>query len=527
MIQEARSPAAVRLLVDRTRYAVHRVDDGNDANWSLRICRSGLHTTGKKPTPSTGGGANPLQDLDDLLVRCDSSSVTVFRGGCTPVPAFFWWQGAQLVISTSPDFGRRLRSDYLAQLLASAWRQPHEPLFAETPFEGVQRALKGHATRIDRSNRRVESTLLTFESSSWSASCDDDVLDLIEARIAERIRALPKTQHVGLELSGGIDSTLVGSVWNRVREDRIRTVYSIVYPFFEFRNERRHIDEARQLMRADASFVDDGVALTCLAQTELHRRFAEPNMGMYGMAQGHALYEQMRQAGCDYFLSGTAGDTLFTVGAAHFASAVATGHSPDWLHGSQRKTYNDQVHLQASIWGDAGARQRLFYAGLTLDDAWVESAFETGAPCRLSPLVTASLLPIGEWCTRPENARARLNKWPMRELLRRHGAPNIAARQGKVPYDGLYARAYIDRQHWLSALVHDMRHELEHAGADSQALAKALARRDVDEMDERNLAVAVSFLMWIRDLKRRRLSETDAPTDIELNHQPNRCLEPI
>ncbi len=439
--------------------------------------------------------------LDSFAVDQNGSggAVRIERGG-QAAKAAYWPQRAnpQVVPAISELADLRLRPDALAFYMATMAQGPVEQrVVSETLFENVRKAPAGLNTIVETSG---EAKLFPRAPAPLEPGLSEETMArrLKEALLDTARDVLAGRSTVWLEASGGIDSTLMGALARRVLPagSRMNTL-SILYPYYEFRRERRFIDIAVAALSGTPTFLDGA---RCLSFSDLDAggALSEPSLVMAGLAQHRAMFAAVNEPDA-LLLTGNGGDNLFALGPdrqPRFTSKLA---QHDWMSNAFATALAAHFErLRDHYAKHAWANDEAFQSGSDLDDRWTEREITSRLGIHRTHLfLTPDILSLisGLWRQRPTPAQG---KWILVRYFEDLIPSEILHRTGKVAYNGLYVRAYRAASRNLVAMVNRHRDHLDSMGVSANGLALHIDRlRDGKLEGDLEVSTVVTYLMWL------------------------------
>ena len=201
----------------------------------------------------------------------------------------------------------------------------------ETLFAGVRRLLPGAWIRVDHTAERHGTIAWVDPHAEIRYRREQDyaehLRDLLRVSVRARLRG---AEHIGVELSGGLDSSTVAAIARDElgveAPERLRLM-SLVFPGLAC-DERRLIDACHRAWRLPADVVEaGGHAAASTAGDSRHLDFpAYPNGTM-----SSGLRRRAKAAGVRVILTGIGGDEWFTGSRYHCADAIRRGRLVDGL----------------------------------------------------------------------------------------------------------------------------------------------------------------------------------------------------
>lgn len=286
---------------------------------------------------------------------------------------------------------------FLAEVLAYAITSREETL-----YRGVERVVAGTAVELRRHDERSwvwapDWSPARSRSFASAADADDAYLEVLSVAVRDRLRA-PESGRpldVGLELSGGLDSSSVAALASaHVGRDALRS-FTVTFP-------GRACDEARFADEVVTTLGLVGTAVPCpIAPTGWFRESVLATCDLSMTPNGVpalGLRQVSRAAGITGLLNGHGGDERFDVSLVHPVELALRGRIPSALESARRLAPGDSLLTAAR---DGIARpfmgvslRRLGMRGGWRDRApWVTDAFARSVDLdqRIRPSYPAAL----------------------------------------------------------------------------------------------------------------------------------------
>ena len=453
--------------------------------------------------------ARGLEPTDAVVVIGASGDVLAARGGAANFPLFWRVTGGSLVITTTLpiDEERRLsRGGLMGSLVVASVANQAEPnLETRTPIAGWFRARRGTVSVLSASEGCVaEHPIDLAESDDPPRDREEVILTIREAmdQFGRRLAAHPRAM---VELSGGFDSTLAAI---GVRAGGIDLLgVSITFPFYEFRFEediQAAVASSLQMSRVRL----DGRQMLPFAPSDWLPRLDEPAIAVVALRQALTMARLAASEGLDRILVGHGGDQLF---------------SEDLLGQERLRRPLERRAFSSTTWPGIDQTEAIVAseppfmrrsAMTFLYDARFDVAFkEAFGTVGRTPFTDLAWVRAGLAAAR---LSARLGAPEGKRILAEAFAPElpsaVTARRGKVPWDGVVARAYAQHGSAIATEIEAARGPLECVGVDMRWLGKrveelASGRRSTTAKDDREVIAAYALAMWLRSWGVQRVSD--------------------
>lgn len=450
----------------------------------------------------------------DVFARCAEITwntyteiLSISKGPLCSFRLFWTLRGLELVISDhiSRD-DRPLDPVGFATFLAACWRGPVEPLSSElTPVTGVYRATGGFVTSYDCKKLEVKRHIKRWARHYDRLPSHEEVAWATKQAASELVSNLGLVERrIGLEMSGGIDSTLSALLYREYSNQALDFAWTIRYPFYEFRREAVYINQANQIIGPRVCRQTDGATLVPYGRLSERFPHAEPSLAMLGIAQALALFDSMNDAGVEVSLNGNGGDTLYEVGWRGLrGSRRKKAETPRWLTRKAKDLLSAALHSENMQFVTDEKCQQVFESGITLDDMSLESNLHAIYPVRRLSLVSSVKL-LGAMSTgftllsHNSVSVPGTEKYALRQLLRNYGDDFLSSRVGKVPYDATYASGLLANFDQLMHLIDIATDHLSSLGIDVRSFRADLLQAHSRHRPIDNFAGGVlAFAYWI------------------------------
>ena len=496
--QVVRGDATVLLLKD----GLGRLPSAASQQVAFEIARAGGSGAAN---PDAAVAARRLGSLTDAFIVVRPDALIAVRGGAAATRLFLRREegGGWLLTDTLGDLDTgALHADWLAAFQANSVQGPFEPRATlATVFLGVHRIPPASVVELrgDEISRRE---ILHDDLHGLPTSSDDlrqALRDAIAATTRAAVEATPAGATVAYELSGGMDSTTVALVAQATveRTGRSSVAHSIVYPYHEFRRERRFIDAAAQAMGLVPRTLE-GHRLLPFDGWDAMPAHDEPSLACVGFAQHRAMLDAAASAGARVSFHGFGGDTIFGMGPARQFSGFAL-QRPAWLgkRGWQAMAHHLEVQQAWFGQGEAGFH-RQYFSGAHIDDGWADVVLGPRLGCaRAGGFTDPAVLRLAAklW---QHQAAGGAYKQILRDLYPTQLPAEILSRPHKVAYDGIYVRGYRRHRAMLENLVQRHAGTLADSDISPRKLLAALDKVCRGHLDgDQQLGAVLAGLIWI------------------------------
>lgn len=363
---------------------------------------------------------------------------------------------------------------------------------------GWMRCVRAAVTQIDLAtgNALVNRASLRPDEDLGRLS-DDDLAHAMREAVAAHLGRRKPNGPCAVELSGGIDSSIIAATLSRLDPDASHVGIGVTYPYYEFRHEPRYMqDMARKagiahvpLDGSDRLLFDPAPSLVT----------SEPSLVLMGHAYKALVIDGAARAGAEVLYNGHGGDQLFAMSPYTRESLVRPLDFRLLEPGlraqvqGQLEAYRDDLERRDAL------GQRHYFAGLLLYDGWMEDfARGTGLRCEPGLLSLRTLQLSWEMFRRPQWLDAGI----LRKRFARHAfsadlPDSILARRWKVGYDGLYRRGLYRNAARLASLVAQQSDHLSGMGVRVERCLEMLERvREMHFDDVELLYPLLCYALW-------------------------------
>lgn len=307
---------------------------------------------------------------------------------------------------------------------------------------------------------------------------------------------------IWLEASGGIDSTLMGSIAKIVKPNITINTISLLYPYYEFRREKRFIDSAINFLGGNPLYLDGSKSLSfdSIGSSYL---FSEPNLLMAGIAQQKMILESVSMKN-GLLLNGNGGDRLFSLGPFFEQGVVLKEYKHKWMDDFffERLQFSRNEIRKFNKFSSG----ENFISGVSIDDRWTEREFAPYFDVRrthffLDNEVTSIIHAL--WSVEKE---AGDGKWILKKYLPELFPYDIISRPKKVAYNALYVRSYKKNLNKILALIDEFNEELRGYGVNPKLLSEHVVNISNGKLDgDLEVSSVITFLMWLKPLLARNI----------------------
>lgn len=427
------------------------------------------------------------------------------RGGVGRYRLYFATGDDGVTVTNRLEGGGSIDMDAAAAYLAQATQcgafdVNHTVDTASRRFKRVPRAAVIEISPAKGTWKRTDFTLP--DDGACAGMAEDDLEAAIRDAMDDTIETYAGNANT-VEVSGGIDSTIVASRLKKLRPDAFETGLSIEYPYYEFRFERPKFIEPVYDMLGITPVWLDGASLGVFTPSDLPYH-DEPAFISIGMKQMELSFAAAGQAGADVIFNGQGGDQVMGVIAGEWQPPPDALKGIGWLKPDLADACRAQMDaLAAYMRGDDPDRPHAFYSGIMLHDGWPEFYYESGTGIRYEcGFVSARLFDLVQAWRRLYPDRRGFRKRAARHIFRDDLPPAIRDRRGKVAYNGAHIRSFIHNRGHIRKLIDRNRDALEQLGVDTGAL-----RRNIDVIctgksrSRRAVTAVLALALWL-DAKR-------------------------
>ena len=369
----------------------------------------------------------------------------------------------------------------------------YEPnLTLYTPFRDWRRFRRGAITTLNPDGRIQAETLVP---GNHRLNGTEDPATMLEVALDRFSKSTFHNQHILVEVSGGYDSTIAAlgarhevSSWDGV---------SIDYPYYEFRFEKEAQQAAAKSLSIKNHYWIDGSKFGSYTKSDWSPKTYEPCLGATGIERTRLVAETARKAGAKQILVGTGGDQLFGSDLTtpepfyyRFARRFFTGAGLAEFNNAQSCLRSE------SIWTDRSI-------GTYIDPApFYEQVLRDFDVLFVSPFADRQILQAALlWDEiKKQGSLSASNKDLMKFLAEIKLPSEIANRQGKAPYDGVWSRSYMSNGAHIGELFSVIESIFEKIGINSKWLFQQLGslikcRTDQDQ----EVIICYAIAMWFNE----------------------------
>ncbi len=376
---------------------------------------------------------------------------------------------------------------------------------------GWMRCVRAAVTRIDlATGEALVNRACLQPDEDLARLSDDDLAHAMREAVATHLgRRMPQGTGA-VELSGGIDSSIIAATLARLDPGASHIGIGVTYPYYEFRHEPHYMQDMARKARIAHVSLDGRDRLLFDPALTPGMGTSEPSLVLMGHAYKSLVIDAAVRADAQVLFNGHGGDQLFAMSPYTSESLVRaldfrlleTGLRTQ-VQG-QLEAYRDDLERRDAL------GQRHYFAGLLLYDGWMEDfARGTGLRCEPGLLSLRTLQLSWEMFRRPQWLDAGI----LRKRFARHAfsadlPESILARRWKVGYDGLYRRGLYRNAARLASLVAKQSDHLRSMGVRVERCLDMLERvREMHFDDVELLYPLLCYALWRASFEAR-----DAPT---------------
>lgn len=449
-----------------------------------------------------------LLEIDFAIVAIDlRGHIVLARGGVGRERLFH--RASAGMFEVESDLARHVQVDdvdreaFCAYLASAAGPVSGDLTFTTrtvASHAGWARCVRAAITRIELATGKVEVLQSSLDPDPGLCSLSDDELGVaMRDAVTDHLRRRAPEGACAVELSGGIDSSIIASTLTRLNPARETVGVGVVYPYYEFRHERRYMEDIARSARLQRIEVDGRHCLLFDPTSGGDQPTGEPSLVQMGKAYKRLVIETAAGAGAGALFNGHGGDQLFAMSPYTTDSLIRrvdyslidAGLNRD-VHG-QLEAYRDNLEKRHN------AGQRHYFAGLLLYDGWMED-FARGTGIRCEPgLLSVRTLQLSWEMFRRDNWRDTgiLRKRFARHAFRADLPDSIIQRRWKVGYDGLYRRGLYRNAPRLANLLASQSDHLRAMGVRVDACQRLLDRvRDMRFDEVELLYPLLCYALW-------------------------------
>lgn len=444
-------------------------------------------------------GSRHLEPTDALIVTRADGTVVVARGGAANFPLYWSRSGESIEISTSltVDGGstiwREGLLDSLAVVAVSYRGEPNTML--RSPVAGWHRLRRGAETRFAR-GEVVSQTPIDHGLALPSATREGLVRSIrtaLDQFAARQRRARTKAL---VELSGGVDSTLAALAAGN-HGIALHGV-SVHFPFYEFRFEDAIQQDTARALHIPRSVVD-GTELYSYAPPRFWPRLDEPATIVMALKRNQVMAELAVTEGTDRVYVGEGGDELFAEDVLEPVPTLAPLPRELFSRRAWQTVAQTGENLRRPC--EYGRRSLLTWVYDARLDVVVKDHY--GVTTR-SPFTDLAMARCGiQWATLKKELGLRQSKAILTEAFGSEMPQAVLSRRDKVPWDGVFARAYAAHGDTILAALDRSSRVLDHLGIDVPWLTRRVRRLSRWECtdfgtDDRLVFSAYAVATWLQ-----------------------------
>jgi len=248
-------------------------------------------------------------------------------------PLYYYVSSQRLIFASQLTCLRSnpaISSDVSARMIAGFMDYSYAQQRESTFFSAIRRVPAAHV--LELTTGRLELThYWDFTPREWlGAGSESDVTETFRTLLEMSVRnAIEGEDRIGTTLSGGLDSTTIACIANRVREKTSLAPISVIYPGLP--PELNGVDEQDYIREVNLTECEPLMAIrgdlySPVAMLRDHIRLVgQPHHGM-GLFVNALVYEQAAVSGLSTVLVGTDGDTVVSHGRERLAHELQRGH---------------------------------------------------------------------------------------------------------------------------------------------------------------------------------------------------------
>ena len=503
-----RPAVATRLtsIGDATLAYLSLFDDEIDARFEAFLAAAGM----PRSESDLVSAALSLEPTDAVILAA-GGEILIARGGAASIPLYWAPTGDAVAIGTllPVDQDRRLsRAGLIGSAAVASLANENEPnLTTQTPLDGWLRLRRGMVSRLSAEAGLVSEHPVDLAVSGHPATERSRLVAEIRAAFASFGLGLRGHPKVLVELSGGFDSTLAAIA---ARAQGIALLgASVHFPYYEFRFE-----DDIQVAVAERLAIErvrlDGESVFPFSPCDWWPRLDEPAISVVGLSHALTMARLAASEGMSRVLVGHGGDQLFSENLLGREPVRRAPARHAYSRGAWSKVSGILGHASASPSGMSRTSLTFSYDA-RLDVALKEAC---GVITR-SPFTDLEVVRCGMAWAR---LSARIGARPGKEILAEAFATDlpgaVIGRRGKVPWDGVCARAYARHGDAIASEIDRVSGPLESIGLDVRWLVKRVARlasgdASTTERDDREVIAAYALAIWLRSWGVDRVSDCE------------------
>lgn len=401
-------------------------------------------------------------ELTDAVICVVGERACVARGAAASFPLVWSPRAPGLALSTvlPVKSGEPFtRAGLVATVAGACVHASYEPNgFPATPLAHWWRVRRGSALHFDGGRVVHEQVINPCAGRAWVPR------EVIAQNVRAALDAYGRSQRGGgcslVEVSGGFDSSLAAAPAADGSRAAMHGI-SVHYPYYEFRFERL-LQQATADSFGIARVEVDGTSMYPYSPAEAPARFDAPSVFVTGIRHAEIVARHAASLSAQRLYMGHGGDQTFATDllAPEVLVTNPPARHPFSAHAWRvvRQALDD---TRTSAWRDRWLGTFVYDAA---QDVWVKETFGATVRTPFTDLaVFRAALAWSVWC------RAH-GTVPDKSILA-EAAPDlipasVRQRRGKVPYDGVWMRAYRAQADHIATAFEGVRDVLAHIGVD-------------------------------------------------------------
>lgn len=441
-----------------------------------------------------------LEPTDAVVIACPQGEILVARGGAGNFPLYWTATAGSILVSTvlPMDQCRHLsRAGLMTSVVVVSVPNQNEPnLSVRTPLEGWFRCRRGAVSRLSASAGGCESERpVDLAESSGSEHDRDPLIEAVRTALDKFGRRQQGRRRVLVELSGGFDSTLA-AIAARTRGIELLGV-SVHFPYYEFRFEE-DIQKAVAKSLAISRIRLDGTTLFPFAPSDWWPRLDEPAISVIGLKQAVEVARLASREGLDRVLVGHGGDQLF---CEDLFERETTSYQLD--RGAFSKAAWREVERTKALMESSSSFMRRSCLTLLYDARFDVTLKEAFGVITRSPFTDRDVAWCGlSWARLSARLGLRRGKSILADAFAAELPDAVTGRRGKVPSDGVCARAYAQHADSIVKELEQVRGPLECVGLDVRWLVRRVAqlaggKQTTSAREDKEVIAAYALATWL------------------------------
>jgi asparagine synthetase B (glutamine-hydrolysing) len=463
------------------------------------------------PALDVEAAALALEPTDAAIIIVDNDEILVARGGACNFPLYWTHTAGQLVVSTRLPIDRSRclsRTGLLASLAAVMVANQNElNLTLRTPLSGWRRIRRGAVSRLSATDGCRSEHPVDLSLSEGTDQSRDQLIEGVKKALDEFGRGQSARRNAVIELSGGMDSTLAAIA---ARKHGIELLgVSVTFPYYEFRFESDAQKVVAQGLTIRRQCLD-GTKCLPFAPSDWMPKLDEPAISVISLERSLTMARIAAGMGVDRIFVGHGADQLF---------------AEDMLVPERVRGPLSRAALTKSAWLEVDRCRALMgsstnylkRSSLTYSyDARfaVVSKEAFGATAR-SPFTSLDFARCGiSWSRLSKRTGVRPKKHILADAFAGELPDAVAGRRGKVPWDGVSARGYINHGPTIVAELERAREPLQYLGVRlpwlrSRVTQLASGRKSTTAREDSEVIACYALAAWLRSWGVERLGDCD------------------